>query len=150
MQRCGSLRHIFGSPTLALTLKLRLYVASVCSLLTYGCESWTLDEPTTRRINGANSRMLAQITRRAIRDEARPQTTSHNLILQIRKLRLRYLGHILRAGPTHLTYQAIQVQWSMKKKGNLFMDAPSANSVKDMTLTAKDEPKWTNLIRLLH
>ena len=37
--RCGKLRSIFDSPILSLRIKLRLYVASVCSLLTYGAET---------------------------------------------------------------------------------------------------------------
>ena len=89
MQRCGTLRHVFGSPSLSLSLKLRLYVAAVCSVLIYGCETWTLDDKTIRRINGANSRMLIRITGRPIRDEARSLTTSHDLVRQIHKLRLR-------------------------------------------------------------
>ena len=39
MARCGQLRHIFDSKHIPLRLKIRLYEAAVCSLLTYGCET---------------------------------------------------------------------------------------------------------------
>ena len=52
MSRCGNkLRHVFDSPHISLKVKLRLYEATVCSLLTYGCETWDLDVHTIRKIN---------------------------------------------------------------------------------------------------
>ena len=39
--RCGELRHKFDSPFLSRRLKLRLCIAAVVSVMTYGCESWT-------------------------------------------------------------------------------------------------------------
>ena len=71
-QRYGTLRHLFNSPDLSTTIKLRLYSAAVCSIITYGCETWHLNAATSRHINGANSRMLAYITGRSIQQEARP------------------------------------------------------------------------------
>ena len=72
MARCGRLRPIFDSEIITQKLKLRLYEAAVCSLMTYGCETWLIDEKTRKRINGANSVMLARITGNPIPYEARP------------------------------------------------------------------------------
>ena len=80
MSRCVKLHHVFDSPHVSLKVKLRLYEAAVCSLLTYGCETWNLDVLTMRKINGANSLMLARITGRSIPTEARPLTTRFNLV----------------------------------------------------------------------
>jgi len=44
MKRCGQLRNILDSKIIGMKLKLRLYEASVCSLLTFGCETWTLNK----------------------------------------------------------------------------------------------------------
>ena len=60
--RCGELHNIFNSKSLSANLKLRLYEAAVCSILTYGCETWILSEQVLRRLNGVNSRMVARIT----------------------------------------------------------------------------------------
>ena len=62
MQRCGQLRHVFDSPFMGDRLKMRLYKVAVCSLMTYGCEAWTLSEKVMRKLNGANSQMLSRIT----------------------------------------------------------------------------------------
>lgn len=110
MSRCGKLCHIFDSPHIPLKRKSssdcmkRRFVRS--SHLTYGCETWDLDTITTRKINGANSVMLARITGRPIPSEARPSTTSLNLIKKIRERRLCWLGHghIIRADPNSVMY----------------------------------------------
>ena len=75
-KRWSSLRHIFGSPHLPIKIKIRLYSASVCSLLSFGCETWKFTDKTMRRLNGVNSRMLASFTSKIIQQEARPSTTS--------------------------------------------------------------------------
>ena len=41
---CGQLSHIFRANCIGPHLKLRLYIVDVCSLLTYGCESWVLTD----------------------------------------------------------------------------------------------------------
>ena len=80
MSRCDKLRHVFDSPHISQKVKLRLYEAAVCSILTYGCETWNLDVNTIRKLNAANSAMLARITGRPIATEARPLTTSYDLV----------------------------------------------------------------------
>ena len=143
MSRCGKLRHMFDSPHISQKVKLRLYEAAVCSLFTYGCETWNLDVNTMRKINGANSAsaMLARITGRSIATEARPVTTSFNLVKKIRERRLRWLGHIIRAGPGSTMYQALVIQHSMGHSGNLLMDAPPHTSIDDLRHIANDRGK---------
>ena len=75
MKRCDQLRHLFDSPDLGTRIKIRLYIASVCSLLTYGCESWTLTNKVIRILNGSNSQMLSSVTDGSVRDEVRYNTT---------------------------------------------------------------------------
>ena len=96
MIRCGQLRNILDSDKIGLKLKLRLYEASVCSLLTFDCETWTLNQQILGLLNGANSRMLARFTGKSIPAEDRPTSCSLNLIHKIRQHRLRWVGHILR------------------------------------------------------
>ena len=136
--RCGQLRHIFASPIPSTHLKLRLYDAAVCSIFTYGCETWDLTPAVMRKINGANSVMLSHITGKSIRAEARPQTTSLNLLRKIRFRRFRWLGHILRT-PTHrLIHKALAVQLRMRSPGNLFLDAPHFRDLQELREKAQD------------
>ena len=145
MTRCGRLSNIFDSKNISLRSKLRLYQAAVCSILTYGCETWDLCPKTIRRLNGANSTMLARITDKSIQQEARATTTSLNLVQKIRIRRLKWLGHILRAGPQSLMFCALRAQFEMGKQGNLLMDAPAHTSVEDLVPLAMDRATWRQL-----
>ena len=145
-KRWSSLRHIFGSSHLPIKIKIRLYSASVCSLLSFGCETWKLTDKTMRRLNGVNSRMLASFTSKTIQQEARPSTTSLNLVLRLRKTHLRWLVHILRAGPTHITYQAIANQDTHKVKGSLLMDAPPHDTMEDLSQMANNRSTWRKIV----
>ena len=42
--RCGKLKHVLDARNMSTSLKLRLYKAAVCSILTYGCETWRLTQ----------------------------------------------------------------------------------------------------------
>ena len=79
-------------------MKLRLYRISVCSSFTHCCEAWTLNRAVTRSINGFNSRCLHVMTGEHYRETA--TAPAYDLVLAVRRRRLRYLGHVLRMPPT--------------------------------------------------
>ena len=139
---CGQLRHVFDSPFMGDRLKLRLYKVAVCSLMTYGCEAWTLSEKVMRKLNGANSQMLSRITGQTVRQEARSCTTSYNILKHIRVMRLKYLGLILRGDPNSLTFGAVHQQFQMGTPGNLLMDAPPHLDWTDLVNKAHDTAFW--------
>lgn len=145
-QRHGTLRHLFNSPDLTTALKLRLYSAAVCSIITYGCETWNLNGAASRRINGANSRMLAHITGRSIQQEARSATTSLDIVKRMRKIRLRWLGQILKGDNRRLIFQAVKHQHLNMKNGNILMDVPPLADFNDLILLARDQVQWSKLI----
>ena len=61
MSRMGQLRHVFNSK-IPVNLKMKIYKAAVCSILTYGSEAWRLDEKTLATLNGVNARCLSRFT----------------------------------------------------------------------------------------
>ena len=148
--RCGKLRHVFDSPRLSIELKLRLYKDAMCSILTYGCETWRLTPPVMRHLNGANSKMLARFTHKSIPQEARATSCSFNLVRSIRVRRFKWLGHILRAGPDRITYKAVEEQKRMGLPGNILMDAPQHNTLRDLVIVAKDRAYWRALAANIH
>ena len=150
ISRCGKLHKFLPSPLLPIQLKLRLYESAVISLLTYGSESWDLNDKEIKQLNGANSRMLSWFTGKSIPAEARPCSTSFNVIMVIRKRRLRWVGHLLRAGPTHLGYQALQAQMNLGRPGNLLMDAPTHHSLQNLARLAEDRAYWSQLVAAFH
>ena len=87
--RAGQLRHILSSEEVSLDLRLRLYIAGCCSIMTYGAEAWLLDDEACKALNGANAYMLSHITGNNRHYEASPDTTTFNLLLWIRARRLR-------------------------------------------------------------
>ena len=150
MLRCGKLRHLFDADHLSLNLKLRLYSAAVCSLLTYGMETWYLNPLTIRRINGANSRMLARITGNTIHHEARASTTTFNLTLHLRRRRFLWLGKILRDDPSRIIFQMLYEQKQLDVPGDLFMDAPSHFSLEELQLLSRNELQWNRMAGLIN
>ena len=78
--RYGSLIRIFDSKNIGLQLKLRLYEAAICSRLTYGSETWDLNETVCRTINDTNNVMLAKFTGKCIPQEIMVTTCSLNIL----------------------------------------------------------------------
>ena len=89
----GSSSHLWADHRLSWATKTRLYRLSVCSSLTHCCEAWTLTRTVTRMANGFNSCCLHVITGEEYRVTA--NEPAYNLVLAVRKRRLRYLGHVL-------------------------------------------------------
>ena len=63
--RFGKMRNIWAARVLHPRLRMRLYISSVCSILTYGSEAWMMTQDVRRAINDANSRMVTVITDRS-------------------------------------------------------------------------------------
>ena len=138
---------MLNSKSLGLKLKLRMHQVAVVSLLTFGCETWDLSPAAQRRLNNTNSIMLARFTGKTIPQEARPATTSFNLVRSIRTRRLKWLGQILRTGPRSYQFQALKVQLEMDNPGNLLMDAPPYDNIEDLIPLAQDNKTWKDLIK---
>ena len=49
------MRHIWHDKVLHVNLRIRLYKACICSMLTYGSEAWNITLAVTRALNGANA-----------------------------------------------------------------------------------------------
>ena len=143
--RAGQLRHIFGSKHITMEVKLRLYGAAVCSLFSYGCEAWFLTDRALRKINGANSRLLARFTGRTIHEEAR--RPSFDMLLKMRQRRLSWLGHILRLGSERLVQTAVKVERQQGIDGSIWMDAPDVDYAMITTMATRnkkqDWKKWS-------
>ena len=83
-QRFGKRRHIWRDGDLHRNLRMRLYKACVCSVLTYGSEAWTLSAEVTAALNGVNARMVCVITGRTPHEEASAKGKTFDLLQWIR------------------------------------------------------------------
>ena len=144
MTRMGQLRHVFNAE-ISFKLKMKIYKSAVCSLLTYGCEAWLLDEKTAAMLNGANARCLSRFTGKTAHAEASARTRSFDLLLAIRRRRFKWLGHILRMPDQRLLKLAIWVQHDMGQQGNMFCDLPGNYSYEAVCKLAKNRKIWRQM-----
>ena len=95
---CHKLKKIWNS-NLRRSLKVRLFTATVESILLYGSETWTLTESLKKRIDGCYTRML----RMALNVDWRLHKTNKEVYgtlpratMKIQDRRMRLAGHIQR------------------------------------------------------
>ena len=62
-----------------------MHIIVMCSLMTYGCEFWTLTNRVIKKLDGMNSQILPDITGQLSRQG--PCTNSHDIIRYIRLMR---------------------------------------------------------------
>lgn len=161
--RFGKLHHIWSSPLLPVPLKIQLYSAAVCSILTHAHEAWKLDASVVRKLRGWNGKHLAIITRDELEDPDDPelfrssirrQTSKPDwdLVAMLRVRRLRWVGHILRQPDSYLVRRVLlqfnTIYPNGYPEGSLLMDAPQHDSVGELIALAGDHADHTewNLI----
>ena len=97
-----NLDSIFKSRDITLPTKVRLVKAMVFPVVTYGCESWTVNKAERRRINAFElwcwRRLLrvpwtARRSNQFILEEISPGCSLEGMML---KVKLQYFGHLMR------------------------------------------------------
>ena len=97
-----NLDSIFKSRDITLPTKVHLVKAMVFQVVTYGCESWTINKAEHRRIDAFElwcwRRLLrvpwtARRSNQSILQEISPEHSLEGLML---KLKLQYFGHLMR------------------------------------------------------
>ena len=134
----SSLHHVWKDHRLHLAMKIRLYRSAVCHSLNHGCEAWDMVDKVAKMLNGFNSRCLHTITNKTYRQTA--TNPDFNLVLSIRKRRMRYAGHILRMDKNRLVRRSLVAYVNGGKSipdGSLIMDCDQT-SIEDLTAAAED------------
>ena len=142
--RMGDLRQVFNS-SIAFNLKMKIYKTAICSLLTYGCEAWSMDERIRAMINGANARCLCRFTGKDAHQEASVRTRTFDLVMAIRRRRFKWLGHLLRLEGKRLVKLATRVQFDLGSEGDMFMDLPQDLTYEDICALAQDRAIWKEM-----
>ena len=73
----NSLSHIWSDHRLSTNMKIRLYIAGVCSAFTHGCEAWSLTDSIKKSINGFNSPYQKRCQRNCVTPGLRPYLYNH-------------------------------------------------------------------------
>ena len=138
-------RFILISTKLPVQMRLRLYTVLVVSTMIYGCSAWFLTNRIKQKLNGVNSKLVAQITKRSIHEEAK--SPSVNVIQLIEDRRWNYLGHILRLNEDKSIRRyllELSPQQSPFIHGSL-LDVPEFDNIDDMIAAANDRLKWKKI-----
>ena len=133
-------RKTLTSAKLSVKNRTRLYIQLIVMTMTHGSEAWVLNTKVKKMINSVNSKMLSQITKRSIHEEAKHPT--FNVINHIKARRFEYLGHILRLDNDR-TLKSLLIQ-SMRdtapfREGSLAAETPF--QTKDQLVTAAQDLK---------
>ena len=106
------LLHIWRDKAIGLRTKIRFFKSLVLTILLHGAESWPLTGKEVQRLEVFQQRWLRQIL-----NISYWQCISNEVVLQrarlpsievrTRQLRMSWLGHVIRLGPTRLPYQAL-------------------------------------------
>ena len=142
----SGLHHFWRDHRLPISMKMRLYKAAVCSSLTHACEAWDLTDSILRTINGFNSRCLSIILKSDIHDMA--ANPPFDLVLSVRKRRLRFLGHVLRMEHDILVLRTLLVLTkggTDYPEGSLFMDVEHL-TYEEVVCLAQDKRSWKALV----
>ena len=145
----SALFHIWNDNRLPLSMKLRLYRTAVCFTLAHACEAWDMTDEVMCMLSGFNSRCLHIITRKSYRSTA--TNPDVDLLLVLRKRRLRYLGHILRMEESRLlrrTFFAYVHGGQHVPAGSLLMDCQHLQFEAVVEL-AMDRKGWRNFVNNL-
>ena len=108
-----SLNKVWKDHTRSLKTKLRLFNSNVKSVLLYGCESWSLTQTLTNKLQGFVNGCLRRILRvrwpDMIRNETLWQRTGQKpLAKELGQRRWRWIGHTLRKPSSSITRHALQ------------------------------------------
>ena len=137
----GSLIHLWTDHRLSRETDQRLYKLSVCSSdpLLYSLGPLIT---VTRMVNGFNSRCLHVITGKDYRVMA--TTPVYDLVLAVRKLRMRYLGHVLRLPSDRIVRRSLiglVKGGTYYPEGSLFSDC-ELESLEELINIATNSSAW--------
>ena len=95
------LQYIWKSNKYTTKTKIRLYNGNVKSILLYGSECWRVVKGDTTKINAFHNGCLRKICRifwpnKICNVELYMKTDCNSAVLEIKRLRLRWLGHVLK------------------------------------------------------
>ena len=128
------LKSILTNRNIRIDTKLRVMKTYVWSILLYGCECWTLNKETERKLEAAEMWFLRRMMRiswtekKSNESVLREANLERSLIKTIRERQLKFLGHICRhKGLEHLAITGkIEGKRSRGRQRITFLDSLSA------------------------
>ena len=161
--RCAfsRLKNIWKSKQYSLSTKVRIYNSNVKSVLLYGSECWRIDKRDINKVNAFHNSCLRRICNifrhnKISNNDLYQKTGCTSMEQEIKKRRLRWLGHVLRMSPERIPKVALR--WTpagKRKRGRpkTTWRKTVEHELKEMGLswgeaqaTAKNRDKWKEVI----
>jgi len=155
----AKLKTLWQSHSLSLKTKIEVCKALVWAVVSYGCESWTINKDSEKKLQAFEMktlrRMLGVTWQEHRTNESILQETNYKrqLVPNIKKRKLRYAGHVCRK---HESIEKIIMQGMVEgKRGR---GRPRRNwmdditewtglSIQETTWKTKDRQKWREVVR---
>ena len=156
---CYKLKKIWSS-TLSRKMKERLFIATVESILSYGCETWTLTKYLTKRLNGCYTRMLHMCLNISWK-----KTLTNEQLYQllppvphkVAEPRMKFTGHCVRhADVTASSLELWEPSRGRRSRGRhtaTYIDNPrrdtNGEEIQEIKTTMEDRMQWKKQTRLI-
>ena len=146
----SALSQFWQDHRLPVSVKLRIYKTAVCSTLTHACEAWAFTVAVCNKVNDFNSRCLHVITGETYRDTA--TSPAYDLVLVIRRRRLRFLGHVLRMDQSRLVRRTLTayVHGGAGAPEGSLLDDCSQKSMANLAEMVHDRRRWERFVGELY
>ena len=117
----GKMTKVLRRHDVSLKLKIRLLNSCVIPVLTYGAESWTVTKEMEKKLDACEMRWLRRMLRVSYKEhttneEIRRRTQQMPINERIRKIRMTWMGHLLRMEDNRIAKQIYQWQPSKKRR----------------------------------
>ena len=159
-QKTLQLTNIWKDRGIPKSLKVKLLRILIWPVLLYGAEAWTLRKAEKEQIESAEMWFYRRILRvkwtekRTNRSILEELSVQRQLLKEIDKRRLRYVGHANRSKHTHLMTTALQGKVEGKRRkgrppisyiGNL-IEASGLGGLQQIVGDSRDRAKWRKLV----
>ncbi len=154
-------KPVFRSKNLSIGTKMSVFRSLVLSILLYGCETWPVTMVEIRKLNTFHRRCIRDIVRVTIWDQIRTEVVlarakEEPIQDQIRRHRLRWLGHLSRMDHGRPQMQVLRsrvlnckrrVGGQKQRWADVVRHDLKALGVDAWEEAARDRPRWRSIIR---
>ena len=163
----GLRRPLWRHRNISRRTKMRIYNASVISVLLYGAETWPMNKTLEARLDGFDSRALRQVEninwpQLISNQDLRQRTQQPRASTLTAERRLRWYGHVRRMPPNHptqilLDFDPMAAGWRRPRRAprTRWIDVirndlqPLGLTLEDAQIIAHDRPAWRRLVSLI-
>ena len=127
----------------------------VLATMLYGCEAWTLKKDDENRLNAAEMWFFRRLLRITWKDKRTNESVlaelsvQRKLLPEIKKRKMKYLGHANRNTKTNLMTTVLQGKMDAKRPPKSYMsNITSASGLRllDVVWQSRDRRKWRSVV----